>query len=96
MNKNYERPNKPVLKTTSSEHKVEEVKAEKVLFGKVCDCAYLNVRKAPTTNSDIVVLINHEAELKILCSFENDEWYKVVTSTGDEGYVMKQYVAVKE
>lgn len=51
----------------------------------------LNLRPYPSTDNNPVNILSKNAELMIL---ENlDIWYKVMTASGSEGYVLKEYVS---
>lgn len=73
---------------------VEEVEeAEGTTFEVVCECAYLNVREAASTDADVVCRIK-EKEVLIAEPF-NEEWYHIFTKAGIEGYVMSKFVRKK-
>lgn len=58
----------------------------------VSNCKRLNVRTAPTTDSDVICIIRSGTSLKVDFQESNDNWYKVCTSSGVEGYCMRDYV----
>lgn len=62
--------------------------------GIVVDCARLNVRKKPSTDAEVVHIIERWA--KVLIDEENStkSFYKVCTEVGAEGYCMKQFIEV--
>lgn len=70
------------------------LKSKRIRTGKVVDCAVLNVRLAPELMSEVVIVLMRGAEVDIVgnCS---DDWYKVVTATGEIGYALKECIAVK-
>ena len=65
-------------------------------FGKVDSAIMLNVRKKPDIKSDVLDVILKNADVEIDPTFINKEWYKVTTATGIKGYVMSQFIALKE
>lgn len=71
---------------------VEEVKE---VTGTVVDCEQLNVRVAPVAGATPVAVINKGAMVVIDESGSTDEWYKVYTEAGVDGYCMKQFIKVK-
>ena len=64
------------------------------LIGYVTDCVKLNVREAASKDSNALceIILNS----KVIVDEENstDDFYKVTTETGVEGYCMKQYINV--
>ena len=61
--------------------------------GFVNGCEKLNVRTNPTTDSEVVCVINENDEVIIEEAF--DDWYSVTTKDGDEGYCMSKFITVK-
>ena len=64
------------------------------LIGYVTECIKLNVREAASKDSNVLceIILNS----KVIVDEENstDDFYKVTTETGVEGYCMKQYINV--
>ena len=64
------------------------------LIGYVTECVKLNVREAASKDSNVLceIILNS----KVIIDKENstDDFYKVTTETGVEGYCMKQYINV--
>ena len=64
------------------------------LIGYVTDCVKLNVRESASKDSNVLceIILNS----KVIVDEENstDDFYKVTTETGVEGYCMKQYINV--
>lgn len=67
---------------------------EEPLYGKVHGCAKLNVRKAPDAEADVLCVIDSEAEVVIVKSESTEEFYKVFTAAGVEGFCMKKFVTL--
>ena len=78
--------------TTTNEEVVEK---EAVLIGVVANCGILNVREKPAITTDVVGTIKRDTEVKIIESESTDEFYKIITSTGMEGFCMKEYITIK-
>lgn len=78
----------------TSEAIVEPVVTEEVTVGVVVDCEELRVRKSPSKLATILCKIPVASEVKIDLTKSTADFYKVYTSTGVEGYCMKQFVAV--
>lgn len=76
--------------TTENETAAETVKVK----GVVGNCKKLNVRVAPNADATPICVITVKSELTIDTTQSTDEWYKVCTAAGVEGYCMKAYVTI--
>lgn len=72
---------------------VEDIKQETT--GKVFNCEQLYVRKESKKESDVLCIIEKDSEVKINLDDSTEEFYKVVTPSGIEGYCMKKFIEVK-
>lgn len=61
-------------------------------IGRVFGCTSLNVRKAPKTNATVICTINCHAEVEIDELESTDDFYKICTASGIEGYCMKKFI----
>lgn len=52
----------------------------------------LYVRSKPSKESSPLLVLNKEDKLLTDKSFENEEWLKVTTMNGENGFVMKKFV----
>lgn len=77
------------------EEPIEETPATSVT-GIVTNCLKLNIRENPNTDSKVVCEVSMLDELVIDEEASTDEWFKVYTEMGVEGFCMKKYVAVKQ
>lgn len=75
----------PVIETA-----IETTPAPKI--GRVFGCTSLNVRKAPKTNATVICTINCHAEVEIDELESTDDFYKICTASGIEGYCMKKFI----
>lgn len=75
----------PVIETA-----IEAAPAHKI--GRVFGCTSLNVRKAPKTNAVVICTINCHAEVEIDELESTDDFYKICTASGIEGYCMKKFI----
>lgn len=66
--------------------------AHALKIGRVFGCTSLNVRKAPKTNAVVICTINCHAEVEIDESESTDDFYKICTASGIEGYCMKKFI----
>ena len=73
---------------------VPEVEDVTDKVGEVSGCDKLRMRKDP--NSEAAVVFEIKAGTKVLIDEEasTDEYYKVCTEAGAEGYCMKEYITV--
>lgn len=69
---------------------IETAHAHKI--GRVFGCTSLNVRKAPKTNAVVICTINCHAEVEIDELESTDDFYKICTASGIEGYCMKKFI----
>ncbi len=72
---------------------VPEVEAPKNL-GKVVDCVRLNVREEPSTKASVVFEITVGSTVFIDETCSTDEFYKICTEHGVEGYCMKKFIEI--
>lgn len=71
------------------------MKPEEPLIGKVSGCKKLNIRKEPNRESDVLDVVLEGSEVMIDESKSTDDFYKVYTESGLEGFCMKQYITVQ-
>lgn len=81
---------------TEPEAKVEETKVEepKYVTGIVTDCVRLNVREDPNSRATILGTITVDTELIVNKEESTEDYYKICTSVGLEGYCMKRFVTI--
>lgn len=72
---------------------VPEVETPKNL-GKVVGCVKLNVREEPSTKAPVVFEISVGSMVFIDETCSTDEFYKICTEHGVEGYCMKKFVEI--
>lgn len=63
-------------------------------FGVVIGCENLNIRSETNTNSRIVNVIKVGSEVSIDDKGSTEKFYKICTSSGVEGYCMRQYISI--
>lgn len=71
---------------------VETVTLDKMVKGVVTGCAKLNVRAEPNTHADVVCVLDADTEIEVDVNNSNNEWFKICTAIGMEGYCMRKYV----
>lgn len=72
---------------------VEEVTDETV-FG-VVSCEALNVREAPSIDSEVVTILYEKSEVMIDMNTSTEEFYSICTEAGVEGFCMRQFIEVE-
>lgn len=75
----------------------EPVEVESVIepkVGIVTDCFKLNVREAPSIESDVVCVLNLATEVRVYEDESTEDFYKISTATSKEGYCMKKFIAI--
>ncbi len=67
-----------------------------VLTGTVNASSGLNLRKSPTTGSDVITVLSNGSTVTLVSAEKyNSVWYKVKTSDGTVGYCSSTYLVVK-
>lgn len=64
------------------------------IYGIVSGCNKLNIRKDPGVESPIVCIVDSGSKLSIDTTDSTDEWCKVYTETGFEGFCMKKFITI--
>ena len=84
----------PEVTTTPAVVPEEEEQEPEMLSGVVVDCAKLNVRRAPNATAPVIYTIARGTGVIVVEDESTDEFYKVYTETGVEGFCMKQYIMI--
>ena len=74
---------------------VEESQAAVFKLGVVSNCQRLNVREEPKANAKVVCVIEVDDEVEVDKQNSTDDFYKVVTADGTDGYCMKKYITLQ-
>lgn len=85
------------VETTPAIAIVEPTEVEppvELIDGLVSGCKKLNVRVAPAITGSIVCVVAEGTTLMIDERESTDEWFRVYTENGVEGYCMKTYVTI--
>lgn len=69
--------------------------ADEIMIGVVANCVKLNVRAEPRADATIVCEVVCQAELMIDESESTEEFFKVCTTAGIEGFCMKKFITVQ-
>lgn len=81
------------IETNAEEiEQVEPIKEP--IRGIVTDCRYLNVREAPNPDATVLTTIKALSEVLVDEPESTNDFYKVCTETGAEGFCMKKFIAV--
>lgn len=73
---------------------VTTVEAPKTIVGIVSGCKRLNVRKMPFKSAVVINEILVGSKVTISPEDSTNDWYKVCTEDGTEGFCMKKFVTV--
>ena len=87
--------NQTSQETEAIQDNITEVKSNMAKVGIVTGCSKLNVREEPKTDSAIISEISCQAEVMIEETESTEDFYKVCTSFGVEGFCMKKYIVIK-
>lgn len=63
--------------------------------GVVTECVRLNVRKTPSSDGEVVSIIDCLTDVVVDLESSTDEFYKISTATGVDGFCMKKYIALR-
>lgn len=74
---------------------VETVTLPATITGTVTGCSKLNVRAKPSTDSEVVIILNGDSEVEIDPARSTNEWLKITTAAGVEGFCMRKFVNAK-
>jgi hypothetical protein len=69
---------------------------EDVKMGFVTNCKKLNIREKPTVEAPVVCEIVCQTELMIDEKESTEEFYKVFTAAGIEGFCMKKFITIQK
>ena len=83
----------PVFKPIEPMEDAPEV-AEVTKNGVVTDCAKLNVRAEPSVDAEVVCVISAATELLVDEAESTEDFYKICTAAGVEGYCMRKFITV--
>lgn len=73
---------------------VVEVEESEPIIGVVTDCIKLNVREQADSTAEILGIISASTELVIIEEESTNDFYKICTSAGLEGYCMKKFITI--
>ena len=74
----------------------EVVAPAPVLYGVVCKCERLNVRKDPNATSKVVRIINKGTKVEIDEGKSTKDFYAVRVNPNTSGYCMKKFLAIEQ
>lgn len=63
--------------------------------GVVTDCLKLNVREAASPDAEVLAVIDALSEVVVDADASTNEFYKVRTTAGVEGFCMKKFITLK-
>lgn len=78
-----------------NEYEDVETENEAVSINGVVDnCQAVNLREYPSVTSESLAVLQKGSVVEIDINESTDEFYKVFTSSGIDGYMMKKYVRI--
>lgn len=81
--------------TDVTEEIEESISDVNTITGIVSDCKKLRVRNAPGLDSDVICEIEVDSKVEIDESESTEDFYKICTETGIDGYCMKRFIKVE-
>lgn len=81
--------------TTKAAEVVPEPEEAPTVIGTVVDCVRLRVRESASSNAEVICEISKDSDVLIDENESTDEFYKVCTESGAEGFCMKKFIALK-
>lgn len=70
--------------------------SEGIKIGFVSNCKKLNLREKPTVEAPVVCELVCQTELMIDENESTEEFYKVFTAAGIEGFCMKKFITIQK
>ena len=76
----------------------EVLKKESIVesIGVVDYCTQLNIRKEGNVGAEILEIVNAGEHVSVNISESTNEWYRVKTKSGINGFCMKEYISIME
>ena len=62
--------------------------------GRVVNCTKLNLRKAPSTDAEILCEMDNKTKFTVNEAESTAEFYKITLSSGIEGFCMRKYIVI--
>lgn len=87
--------NKDIKNVTEEKKELEAQKSEAPVYGVVTDCKNLYVRKRPKENAEPVQIIAGGTKVQVDQTMATEDFYKVFTASGAEGYCMRKYIQIQ-
>ena len=64
--------------------------------GRVANCNMLNIRKEPSATANVVDIVGEGTEVEVELTESTEDFYKICTAAGSEGYCMTKYIEIVE
>lgn len=64
-----------------------------VITGTVVNCTKLNVRSNPVIDAEILTVLDANSEVEIDKARSTNEWLKITTAAGIDGFCMRKFVS---
>lgn len=80
----------------SSNFREEEPSLDRQQIGVVTDCVRLNIREEPSVDAAVITVITALSEVAVDQEASTEDFYRVCTESGIEGFCMKRYIALRK
>lgn len=80
---------------TKAAEVVPEPEEAPTVIGTVVDCVRLRVRESASSNAEVICEIPKDSEVMVDENESTEEFYKVCTESGAEGFCMKKFISLK-
>ena len=96
VNETVEQVEETINEVEESTNEIEETKEEvtEEVIGKIIEFEKLYIRKEANKYSEPVGIVTDKDYLSINIMHSTDDFYKVITSNGLEGYCVKEFVKI--
>lgn len=75
---------------------VVEPIASAIVKGRVKGANMLNIRQTPSMTANVVDIIGEGTEVEVELTESTEDFYKICTAAGSEGYCMNTYIEIVE
>lgn len=83
------------VKMEAPQVETPKAEVETTITGTVVGCSKLNVRAKPATDADVLVILEVNSEVVIYPARSTNEWLRITTTAGVDGYCMRKFVSAK-
>lgn len=85
-----------ITEVTENEEVIVEPVMSSTARGIVQNCNMLNIRQKPSMTANVVDIIGEGTEVEVELTESTEDFYKICTAAGSEGYCMANYIKIVE